>query len=207
MVNRAELIDELRLSWSRLLPSHPMLGEGVLTRLSGPGRSFHDVRHLKDCLLALAELGGAQRAEYLALWYHNSVVSGRRGHHEEASAAVAATELFGAGLPWIEVGLVARLVLVTSDHRPRPDVPGSDRVCDADLAGLAAHYDRVESAFHERRAELVEMDEHERDAYLRGWLEDMLARDRIFTTERGHELWEERARENLHALLGLTVLA
>lgn len=201
-----ELIDELRLSWSRLLPLHPMLGDGVLTRLSGPGRAFHDTLHLKHCLLALAQLGGAERAEYLALWYHNAVNSGTRGHHVQASAAVAATELLGAGFPWVEVGLVARLVLVTEDHRATPDLPGSDRVSDADLAELAGPFARVEAAFQSRRAEMSDLPPSERDQWLRSWIEDRLRRDRILSTERGHELWEAQARRNLEALLKEPVL-
>lgn len=207
MAANAELIDELRLSWSRLLPLHPMLGEGVLTRLSGPGRSFHDAVHLKHCLLALAQLGCAERSEYLALWYHNALTSGTRGHHVQASAAVAATELAGAGLPWVEVGLVARLVLVTDDHRATPELAGADRVSDADLAELAGPFAQVEAGFQARRSEMSDLSQADRDQWLRSWIEDRLARDRIFHTERGHELWEAQARQNLQALLTVPVLS
>ncbi|PFG16639.1 putative metal-dependent HD superfamily phosphohydrolase [Propionicimonas paludicola] len=205
MTASTELIDDLRLSWGRLLPLHPMLGEGVITRLCDPRRSFHDARHLRSCLAALDQLDGAERAEYLALWYHNVTTTGTRGRHEQASAAVAATELFGVGLPWVEVGLVARLVLVTADHHPRPEIPGSDRVCDADLAGLAAPFELVEAGFQERRAEMTDLSEPERDAYLRTWIEGMLARDRIFHTAHGYATWEQPARENLISLLALPV--
>jgi len=196
-----ELIDELRLSWSRMLPLHPMLGESILTRVSDSRRAFHDAHHLRQCLHALEELGGTDRAEYLALWYHNVVTTGTRGHHEQASAAVAATELLGAGFPWIEVGLVARLVLVTADHHPRPEVPGSDRICDADLSGLALPFAIVEEAFAQRSAEMTELTDAERDARLRDWIEGMLERERIFHTGYGAENWEQPARENLTALL------
>lgn len=201
MVANAELIDELRLSWSRLLPLHPMLGEGVLTRLSSPRRPLHDIRHLKDCLLALTELGGAERPEYLALWYHNAASTGTRGHHAEASSAVAATELLGVGLPWVEVGLIARLVLVTADHQARPDLPGADRVSDADLASLAGSFERVEASFQARRAEMIELDLADTDEWLRTWIEGMLAREHLFHTERGRDLWEDQARDNLQLLL------
>jgi len=200
VVVNAELINELRLSWSRLLPLHPMLGEGVLTRLSNPSRSFHDARHLKDCLLSLTELGGAERPEYLALWYHNTASTGTRGHLAQASAAVAATELLGVGLPWVEVGLIARLVLVTADHKARPELPGADRVSDADLAGLAAPFERVEASFQARRAEMSDLEPSDADERLRTWIEDMLAREHLFHTERGRDLWENQARENLELL-------
>ena len=207
MTANAELIDEMRLGWSRMLPLHPMLGEGILTRLSNSRRAFHDVHHLRQCIRALEELGGTSRAEYLALWYHNVVSSGTRGHHEQASAAVAATELFGAGFPWVEVGLVARLVLVTADHHPRPEVPGSDRICDADLSGLALPFPLVEEAFTQREAEMSELDEAERGTRLRAWIEEMLARETLFHTSYGADNWEQPARENLAALLGLPAFA
>jgi len=207
VVNRAELINELRLSWSRLLPLHPMLGEGVLTRLSGSGRASHDLQHLKDCLLALTELGGAQRAEYLALWYHNAVNSAARQHPEQASAALAATELLGVGLPWVEVGLIARLILATGDHQPKAELPGSDRVCDADLAGLAGRLDTMQTAFDARKAELSGFGEHQRDTTVQDWIDGLLARERIFHTERGYELWEAAARRNLAAMAQRQALA
>lgn len=207
MAANAELIEELRLSWSRLLPLHPMLGEGVLSRLCDPRRSFHDARHLRQCLTALDEIGGADRAEYLALWYHNVVTTGTRGHFEQASAAVAATELLGAGFPWVEVGLVARLVLLTADHRPHPDLPGADRVIDADLSGLALPFSQVEDGFNQRRVEMTDLSETERDEWLRGWIEGMLARDQIFHTPYGYGHWEKPARANLAALLQSPVFA
>jgi Uncharacterized protein conserved in bacteria len=184
-----------------------MLGDGLLSRLRDRRRSFQGVRHLHQCLSALEQLGGAQRPAELALWYHNLVTSGTRGRHEEAAAAVAATELLGAGFAWAEVGQVARLVLVTADHLPRAELPESRLVSDADLSGLAAPFELVDAGFQDRREELFELDDQERIDGQRQWVHQMLARDRIFHTDTGAQLWEERARENLAALLTQSALA
>jgi predicted metal-dependent HD superfamily phosphohydrolase len=207
VVASAELIDELRHNWGRLMPLHPMLGEGVLTRLCEPRRQYPGARHLRQGLRSLDELGGAQRAEYLALWYRNVVALRTPEHHGRAAAAVAATELLGIGFPWVEAGQVSRLILITADHQPRPELPGSERVSDADLSGLASSLELVVAAFSQRRAELVEMPEEECIQWQRGWIEGMLARERIFHTEVGYELWEAPARRNLAALLELPPFA
>ncbi|MFT4108870.1 metal-dependent phosphohydrolase, partial [Propionicimonas sp.] len=132
------MISALAREWASLLPGTDELGTDLLRRWSEPHRHYHDTGHLAAALTALGELGGAARAERLAIWFHDAVHTGTTGPDEDASADLAARSLAAAGLPAIEVAEVCRLVLVTVHHSPAPGDDAGARVSDADLAVLGA---------------------------------------------------------------------
>ncbi len=190
---------DLLHQWRSLLPGQPELGEELVSRWSEPHRRYHDPGHLRDALRALGELGGATRAEALAIWFHDAVHTGTPGSDEQASADLAVWRLTTAGLPSKEVTEVARLVLVTLEHAPAAgDGPGS-RVSDADLAILGSEPAVYLASVVSLRAEAPGIDDQVWRARRLARLAGLLDGHPIFYTRQGRERWEDRARTNLLA--------
>lgn len=187
--------------------------QGVLSRLiarwSEPHRTYHDVRHLEDVLLALDQLSvrGEDIASetLLAAWFHDAVYQGDPSDEAE-SAALAVSELQQVGL---DSGLMDRVrehILATSPSNEITDPPPVlAHLLDADLWIFAAGRERYEGYRDAVRAEYAHVSEADfavgRAAILRGYLE----RPRIYFTPFAQELWEARARRNLSRELGLLI--
>src|SRR5688500_11537719 len=100
---------------------------------------YHDLRHLTEVLGRIGELGEADNVEVvLAAWFHAAVYDGS-GEDEERSAQLAESSLADSG---VDVEEVARLVRLTTPHRPSPGDHNGEVLCDADLAILAAAPER-----------------------------------------------------------------
>lgn len=184
--------------WTDLLPDRPGLGEELLARWSEPHRRYHDTAHLSAALSAHAELGGTARAERLALWFHDAVFTGAPGEDEHASAELARRRLDGA-LPGVELAEVARLVLVTIDHRPAHGDHAGARVADADLAVLGAEPDRYTASVRALRAEAVAIPDLRWREQRLARVDHLLAAEPLFHTESGRRRWLAAARANLAA--------
>lgn len=192
-------------AWHRLLPQAPSLGEELLERWSEPHRSYHSPIHLAAVLRTVGVLersgelpGPLRRRTLLAAWYHDAVYDGVAGEDEESSARLAEDQLDGL-VADEEVAEVGRLVRLTATHAPEPsDVSGSV-LTDADLEVLGR-----EDAAYRRYAEQVRLDySHVPDEQFAAGraevLRGLLAHPRLFRTDTGVLLWEERARTNLRA--------
>lgn len=187
----------LRNAWAELLPDRPALGERLLERWSSPGRHYHGLQHLADCLQALTLLGSTERTEALAIWFHDAVHTNSPGADERASAAFAATELSAAGLPVAEIAEVARLVLTTVEHDPAPsDGPGA-RVCDADLAILGASPVRYRASVAALRAEFAELDDAAWRSARLARIADLRRASHLFRTTGARASWGRQAEANL----------
>lgn len=187
----------LRSAWAEVLPGLPALGERLLERWSAPQRHYHGLQHLVDCLQALDLLGSTERAEALAIWFHDAVHTNSPGADERASAAFAATELSAAGLPPAEIAEVARLVLTTLDHDPAPSDGAGARVCDADLAILGASPVRYRVSVAALRAEFVELDEEAWRSARLARIADLRKVPHLFHTAEGRAIWGRQAEANL----------
>ncbi|MEA5054455.1 MAG: metal-dependent phosphohydrolase [Propionicimonas sp.] len=198
VVNPPTQPDRLRAQWQTLLPGQPELGEELLRRWSEPHRHYHGLEHLADALGALTLLCPANRAESLAVWFHDAVHTGTAGPDEQHSSELAASSLRDAGLPPAEITEVARLVLVTIAHSPAPHDHAGARVSDADLAVLGADAERYAASVAQLRQESLLDDAGWRTARLTR-LESLLATPRLFHTVVGHKRWEAAARANLTA--------
>ena len=134
------------------LPQQAGIARGLLDRWSEPHRRYHDLRHLTECLAAAQHLR-AGPDELLALWLHDAVHTGTPGRDEADSADVARRLLKGV-LPPDRVEEVARLILLTRDHRPELDDSAGAIVCDADLWVLGADPVRYAASVQDLQAEL-----------------------------------------------------
>jgi predicted metal-dependent HD superfamily phosphohydrolase len=186
-------------------PAPAGLLDDLVARHGEPGRSYHTLAHVLDCLEKTAitrEIQDDPAAVELALWFHDAVYDPRRSDNEERSAALA-EEALARPLGGERAARVAELVLATRHRAPPP--PGDAAVVvDADLSILGAApdaYDAYAEAVRREYSWVPGFLYRRRRAKV---LRSFLARDRIFTTEPFHERYEARARANLERALAGT---
>ncbi len=202
--DRAEhVVSTLRHRWPESLGGAIELRESLLARWSEPHRRYHAVGHLLAVLERLDELVAPDPVPatlVLAAWFHDAVYEGANDD-EEASARLAERELAGIVTPG-DVAEVARLVRLTSTHHPVDGDTAGELLCDADLAILGsgtAEYDRYVSLVRQDYAHVSDDDWRTGRAAV---LDQLLALDPLFRTERGRALWASRADSNLRRELG-----
>jgi predicted metal-dependent HD superfamily phosphohydrolase len=175
----------------------------LLRRWAGPGRAYHGLDHLRDCLARLDDApdDGADRdLVEAALWFHDAVYDPRAGDNEARSAELARATLAALGVPDQQATAVADLVLATR-HREPPRGAEARLLCDVDLAILGApaedfdHYDRAIRLEYAWVPEMVYRPE--RAAVLRA----LLARRPLYVTAHFRDRYEQSARGNLHRAL------
>jgi predicted metal-dependent HD superfamily phosphohydrolase len=200
----------LEQRWAALGLGHPGatgVCAGLLARYAEPHRRYHGVAHLEAVLTTLDELSAARPAALerpagpalavrLAAWFHDAVYDPAAPDNEEASAALARSELLELDVAGEVIAAVERLVLATKTHTPCADA-GAEALLDADLSVLGAPpevYDRYAAAI---RAEYA----HVPDAAFRTGrqvvLAAFLARPTLFFTASGRARFEGPARANL----------
>lgn len=159
------------------------------------GRGYHDLLHLAEVLQHVDELmpddDPHRETVLLAAWFHDAVYDGK-GDDEERSALLAED-----ALPDPVAGEVARLVRLTTDHRPADDDLLGQVLCDADLAILAADPDRYASYVRGVRSEYSHVPEADFAAGRAAVLRDLLAKPTLFHTDAARSRWEQRARVNV----------
>jgi predicted metal-dependent HD superfamily phosphohydrolase len=175
------------------------LAADLLLRWGEPGRGYHSLEHLAECLdrLDAAPAGGADRdLVEAALWFHDAVYDPRSAENEARSAELARRALTGLGVTDETGARTAELVLLTR-HRDRPDSPEGRLLCDIDLAILGGpedEFDRYDRAIRQEYAWVPEpLYRRERAAVLRALLE----RDPLYATAYFRERYEAAARANL----------
>jgi predicted metal-dependent HD superfamily phosphohydrolase len=190
--------------WNSVMPGHDSLFLDLLDRWGEEHRKYHGRTHLLAVLEALdvlTEPAAAPRTVLLAAWFHDAVYRGAAGQDEEDSARLAEDRLEHAGLPAADVEEVARLVRLTSDHRPDQADDDGALLCDADLSVLGGEpepYARYVAAVREDYAHIGDADfAAGRAAVVRHLLE----LDPLFHSERARELWLDAARRNLQGEL------
>lgn len=158
-------------------------------------RGYHDLRHLIEVLQRIGELGEGDNTEVvLAAWFHDAVYDDS-GNNEERSAQLALSEL--AGTDGVDADEVARLVRLTTDHRPGPADHNGAVLCDADLAILAAPPERYKEYVAGVRLEYAAVPEAEFRLGRLAVLEHLATKDTLFHTPHARQEWEARARDNL----------
>ena len=190
--------------WEAIMPGHDALFLDLLDRWSEDHRRYHGCTHLLAVLEALdllADPADPPRTVLLAAWFHDAVYRGIAGQDEEESACLAEERLADAGLPASDVEEVARLVRLTSEHRPESGDNDGALLCDADLSVLGGEpepYARYVAAVREDYAHIGDADfAAGRAAVVRHLLE----LEPLFHSDRARELWLDAARRNLQGEL------
>jgi predicted metal-dependent HD superfamily phosphohydrolase len=160
---------------------------------------YHVLGHVLACLDELdrsRDLAEDADAVRVALWFHDAVWEPGRPDNEEASAALADEALAAGGVPEARRGAVRALILATR-HDRTPEDPDARLIADIDLAILGADpddYDRYERAV---RREYGPLSDAAFAAGRAAFAAGLLARPRIFATERYFRRLEAAARANL----------
>jgi predicted metal-dependent HD superfamily phosphohydrolase len=188
-----------------------VVGERLIERWSGPGRHFHNLKHLINVLAHVDELAEETHEPELvrlAAWYHGAIFdaadrasyANRGGEDEVASAALARAELESLGVPQRAMDRVHGLVIALARHGLVPGDFDCAVLCDADLAMLAAEPQRYKAYLNEVREEYAHLPVED---YVRARLRilhKLLSRKVLFASPLG-TAWEAPARQNIEAEL------
>ena len=175
---------------------------------SGPGRHYHDLRHIK-ALLAMAqeharEITDSEAVE-AAIWFHDAVYDTRKGDNEAESAKLA-TQLLAGVVADERLEFIAAMIRASANHRvpeTMDAVEASDCALflDMDLAILGSAAE--EFATYER-AVRREYDWVPEKAWIAGRsqvLRSFLARPFIYASPQFQRSHEAAARLNLERSL------
>lgn len=190
--------------WEAVMPGHDALFLDLLDRWSEPHRHYHGSTHLLSVLEALdllTEPAEAPRTVLLAAWFHDAVYRGAAGRDEEESALLAEHRLAGAGLPEDEVAEVARLVRVTSDHRPEAGDAAGALLCDADLSILGSGPEEYARYVAAARKDYAHIGDADFAAGRAAVVRHLLELDPLFHHPRARDLWLDAAHRNLNGEL------
>lgn len=192
--------------WSSMWKAIPAEGNGsgwfgcVYGAYSEPHRSYHNLKHLQECLEVFDEVKSLAVKPALleaALWFHDVIYDPQTtSENEEMSADLARDALETGAVEQAVVEHIRSLILVTKHHVPdnRPDAA---LICDIDLSILGREEERFqeyEEAIAQEYAWVPEVD------YVKGRrrvLEKLLQRDRLYFTDFFAQRYEARARSNL----------
>lgn len=183
--------------------------ERLIAMWRSPDRRFHNLKHAIDMLARVDELADESHNPdimRLAVWYHGCVFSSATeqtykrngGEDEVASAAYAAQDLSGLGVPDKVTDRVCALILNLKRHNLTGEDIDARALNDADLGTLAVEpqqYKRYRELVREEYAHIPDL------VYLRARLAivtRLLERDQLFSSPLGQR-WELPARQNLDA--------
>ncbi|WP_063689477.1 HD domain-containing protein [Bradyrhizobium stylosanthis] len=170
--------------------------EDLAAAYTAPGRHYHNLAHIEDCLAALARLGGLSAAEREtlseAIWWHDVVYDPTRPDNEERSAELAEQHV-RAELRR-EVG---RLIRLTKTH----DVAAGDRLgailISIDLSILGAEPARYDAYAAAIRHEFSHVSEGDYRAGRARVLHHFADRPVIFPDPDFAATFDRQARDNL----------
>jgi predicted metal-dependent HD superfamily phosphohydrolase len=170
--------------------------EQLIAAYSAPGRHYHNIAHIEDCLAALARIENLSPRERdtlsEAIWWHDVVYDATRSDNEELSAQLAEQHVRKN-----IAAEVARLIRLTKTH----DVQACDRLgailISIDLSILAAEPARYDAYAAAIRREFIHVPEADYRAGRANVLARFAARPVIFPDATFAAKYDRPARDNL----------
>jgi predicted metal-dependent HD superfamily phosphohydrolase len=170
--------------------------EQLLAAYNSPGRHYHNLAHIEDCLGALARVENLSEIEREvlseAIWWHDVVYDATRSDNEELSAQLAEAHV-RADLRR-EVG---RLIRLTKTHDVRLDDRLGAILISIDLGILGAEPARYDAYAAAIRQEFIHVPERDYRAGRAKVLGQFAARPVIFPDAVFAARFDRQARENL----------
>jgi predicted metal-dependent HD superfamily phosphohydrolase len=173
-----------------------MTHDELVAAYTAPGRHYHNLQHIEDCLGALAGVDNLTAAEREilteAIWWHDVVYDPTRSDNEELSAGLAERHIH----PDLrqEVG---RLIRLTRTHQ----VASEDRLgailISIDLGILGAEPARYDAYAAAIRQEFIHVPDPDYRAGRAKVLSQFAARPVIFPDAGFAATYDRPARENL----------
>lgn len=168
----------------------------LVAAYTAPGRHYHNLTHIEDCLGALAGVDGLSAAEREilteAIWWHDVVYDATRPDNEELSARLAEAHL--------RLDLrheVGRLIRLTSTHQVEPGDSLGAVLISIDLSILGAEPARYDAYAAAIRKEFAHVPDRDYRAGRSRVLSLFAARPFIFPDVVFAEKYDRQARENL----------
>jgi predicted metal-dependent HD superfamily phosphohydrolase len=168
----------------------------LVAAYAAPGRHYHDLKHIEDCLGLLAHVDGLSAAERdiltEAIWWHDVVYDPTRSDNEELSAELAEQHV----RPELrdEVG---RLIRLTRTHQVEPADRLGAILISVDLGILGAEPARYDAYAAAIRKEFAHVADGDYRAGRSRVLRQFAARPVIFPDPFFAARYDRQARENL----------
>jgi predicted metal-dependent HD superfamily phosphohydrolase len=170
--------------------------EELAAAYTAPGRHYHNLAHIEDCLAALARIENlsARERDILteAIWWHDVIYDATRSDNEERSAELAEQHVRADIAPE-----VARLIGLTRTH----DVQAGDRLgailISIDLTILGAEPARYDAYAAAIRQEFIHVPEADYRAGRARVLGHFAAKPVIFPDATFAATYDQKARDNL----------
>jgi predicted metal-dependent HD superfamily phosphohydrolase len=170
--------------------------EDLIAAYTAPGRHYHNLTHIEDCLGALARVENLSTIEREilseAIWWHDVIYDATRSDNEELSARLVEQHV-GEDLRQ-EVG---RLIRLTRTHDVQPGDRLGAILISIDLSILGAEPARYDAYAAAIRREFIHVPE---DGYRAGRakvLSQFASRPVIFPDAAFAARYDRQARENL----------
>ena len=168
----------------------------LIAAYTAPGRHYHNLQHIEDCLGALASVDNLSSAEREilteAIWWHDVVYDATRSDNEELSARLAEQHIRS------DLGQeVGRLIRLTKSHQVEPGDRLGAILISIDLSILGAEPARYGAYAAAIRKEYAHVGENDyRDGRSRV-LSQFAARPVIFPDAVFAATYDRQARENI----------
>jgi predicted metal-dependent HD superfamily phosphohydrolase len=168
----------------------------LVAAYTAPGRLYHGLKHIEDCLGALAGVDGLSAAEREilteAIWWHDVVYDATRSDNEELSARLAEQHIRS------DLGQeVGRLVRLTKTHQVEPEDRLGAILISIDLSILGADPARYDAYAAAIRKEFAHVPDGDYRAGRAKVLSQFAARPVIFPDAVFAARYDRQARENL----------
>jgi predicted metal-dependent HD superfamily phosphohydrolase len=170
--------------------------EELVTAYTAPGRHYHNLTHIEDCLGALARVENLSPLdrEILseAIWWHDVVYDATRSDNEELSARLAEQH--------VRENLrqeVGRLIRLTKTHDVQPDDRLGAILISIDLSILGAEPARYDAYAAGIRQEFIHVPERDYRAGRAKVLSQFASRPVIFPDAAFAARYDRQARDNL----------
>ena len=170
--------------------------EELAAAYTAPGRHYHNLTHIEDCLGALARVENLSPLEReilsAAIWWHDVVYDAARADNEELSARLAEKHVREDIRQ--EVG---RLIRLTKTHDVQPNDRLGAILISIDLSILGAEPARYDAYAAAIRQEFIHVPESDYRAGRAKVLSQFAARPVIFPDAAFAARYDRQARENL----------
>jgi predicted metal-dependent HD superfamily phosphohydrolase len=170
--------------------------EQLVAAYAAPGRHYHNLTHIEDCLAALARVENLSPLEREtlseAIWWHDVVYDATRSDNEELSARLAEQH--------VRENLrqeVDRLIRLTKTHDVQPDDRLGAILISIDLSILGAEPARYDAYAAAIRQEFIHVPERDYRAGRAKVLSQFAGRPVIFPDAAFAARYDRPARENL----------
>ena len=165
-------------------------------------RSYHNTNHIHECLCyadRLSELPGYSEEVEIAIWFHDAIYLAGAQDNERKSMewfTACADGHFGEQ----PIGEIQQLIMAT-DHKHMPTTLSQKLIVDIDLSGFSSERERFIADGKKIRAEYSHVPDDEFIRDQTNFLNRLLDRPSIYSTDHFMQHNEQIARSNIHYLL------